>query len=128
MRRLADDLCAARDLEFSFHADVTEQGCKLITETRRELLLIFKECINNIAKHSNCTSVDVIFQQRGDCLRLIIADNGKGIDLAAMQNGNGLGSMRQRARKLGGTLEIKSVNGYGTTISLQLPFLREKTF
>lgn len=121
MRRLADDLCAARNLEFSFQADVKDQALKLQTETRRELILIFKECINNIAKHSNCTLVKVVFQQQHDFLCLKISDNGKGIDSAAVQNGNGLGSLRQRARKLGGRLEISSENGCGTVMSLKLP-------
>lgn len=121
MRRLADDLCAARNLEFSFQAEVKDQALKLQAETRRELILIFKECINNIAKHSNCTLVEVVFQQQREYLYLKISDNGKGIDSAVSQNGNGLGSLRQRARKLGGRLEISSENGCGTVMSLRLP-------
>jgi signal transduction histidine kinase len=121
MRRLADDLCAARNLEFSFQTDVSDQTMKLQTETRREVILIFKECINNIAKHSNCTLVKVVFQQQREFLCLRISDNGKGIDAAAVQTGNGLGSLRQRARKLGGRLEIISENGCGTVMSLKLP-------
>ncbi len=121
MRRLADDLCAARNLEFNFQADVKDQALKLKTETRRELILIFKECINNIAKHSNCTLVKVVFQQQPEYLCLKISDNGKGIDSAAVQTGNGLKSLCQRARKLGGRLEITSENGCGTVMSLKLP-------
>lgn len=121
MRRLVDDLCAARNLEFSFQTDVKDQALKLQTETRRELILIFKECINNIAKHSNCTLVKVVFQQQREYLCLKISDNGKGINSTTIQTGNGLGSLRRRARKLGGRLEITSDNGCGTVMSLKLP-------
>lgn len=121
MCRVADDLCAARDLSFSFQAEVIDQGLKLNIATRRELLLIFKECINNIAKHSNCTQVDVVFQQQGDCLLFTISDNGNGIDLGALQNGNGLSNMRRRAVRVGGSLKITSLNDQGVRISLRLP-------
>ncbi|MCS6805981.1 MAG: hypothetical protein RMM98_06455 [Acidobacteriota bacterium] len=50
-----------------------------------------------------------------------MSDNGKGLDLTHECERQGLLSMRQRAKKLGGGLDIRSPDGQGTSVTLRAP-------
>ncbi len=128
MRRVADDFCSTRDIKFDFHTDFSEPGAKLNADTRREVLMIFKECLNNIARHSASSVVEVEFRQRENNLILKVSDNGKGIESETQSagSGHGLNSMKQRAQKLGGELEIASAEGKGTIVQLKLPLKQRR--
>jgi ligand-binding sensor domain-containing protein/two-component sensor histidine kinase len=88
-------------------------------EIKKELLLIYKEAVNNIAKHAGSTLVEIRLLKNQNFLELEISDNGqwKG---NGKTSGTGLGSMQQRAASLGGKTDIvQSVNG--TTVRVQIP-------
>lgn len=121
MRRYASDVFAARDMEFDFDAPGPRQEISLGADLRREVFLIFKESINNMVRHSGCTRADLRFVIADGRLELSLRDNGKGFDPERGSDGNGLPNIRQRATKLGGSLEIISGNGQGTIVKLQVP-------
>jgi ligand-binding sensor domain-containing protein/signal transduction histidine kinase len=121
MRRFASDVFSARHIAFNFEAPVDDRDIRLGTETRREVLLIFKEAINNIARHSACARAEIEFKSQGGWLMLKLKDNGKGFDPSQSVDGNGLLSMDRRAERLGGTLEVISHKGEGTVITLKTP-------
>jgi len=121
MRRFADDILGARDIELHFHAPEPGRDLKVGADLRREVFLIFKETVNNIVRHSGCTAVIVELHAEGGWLALKTSDDGKGIDSPQLSEGIGLASMRQRAKKLGGTLDVISPNGFGTTVTLRVP-------
>src|SRR5262249_3449175 len=121
MRRFAEDIFAARDIELQFHAPELERDLKMGADLRREVFLIFKETINNIARHSRCSAVKVDLRVEGGRLALEINDDGCGLKLNNVNDGHGLLSMQQRAAKLGGNLEVVSGNP-GTTMKLKVPF------
>jgi ligand-binding sensor domain-containing protein/two-component sensor histidine kinase len=127
MRRFASDILSARDIRFRFRAPDDEKDFRLSTDLRREVYLIFKETVNNLAKHSECTIADLSFQIEGHWLTLKISDNGQGFNVDAASNGHhngmgghGLGSMRRRAEALSGTYVIESEKGKGTTVTLRV--------
>lgn len=131
MRRFASDVLAARDINFRFTAPPDEKVLKLGTDLRREVYLMFKESVNNLAKHSACTEADLEIVVAGDWLIVKVSDNGKGFDAAAAGNGHhdgmgghGLHSMRQRAAALGGSFEVESGKGRGTIVTLKVPLAR----
>lgn len=124
MRRFADDILAARNIDFQFETPEASADLKLGADLRREVFLIFKESINNIARHSGCTVASVNLHIEGGWLVLTMTDDGRGIDEARIAEGTGLGSMRQRARRLGGTFEVSSQDGSGTRIILKVPLDR----
>jgi signal transduction histidine kinase len=124
MRRFASDVFSARNIAFRFHAPGDERDMKLGADTRREVFLIFKEAVNNIARHSHCTEVDIELQTRGGWLVLRLSDNGRGFDAEEASVGSGLESMRKRAVRLGGKLDIVSSDGEGTTVTLEAPIGR----
>ena len=119
MRRFASDVFTARNIQFRLTEPDEEHDVRLGANIRREVFLIFKESVNNLARHSGCTSVDINFQIAGERLALSVSDNGKGFDLSRSGDGHGLTSMRERAKGIGGNLEITSTAGKGTTVYLE---------
>ena len=91
------------------------------------LFRIAQEAMNNVARHSGATSVDVSVRWADDHVTMRIHDDGHGFDLAAAgpdtATGRGLGllGMRERASLLGGGVRIDSHAGSGTTIEASLP-------
>ncbi len=126
MRRAAEDVFSVRQIEFRFNIAGQPRDVKLGADTRRELFMIFKEGINNIARHSQCTEAEIEFKVEENRLQLRIGDNGRGFNVAGAVDGNGMVSMRRRARKLGGHLEVISSAGNGTTVILKAPLDRAR--
>jgi ligand-binding sensor domain-containing protein/two-component sensor histidine kinase len=121
MRRFVSDVFSARAIAFHFEAPSEDRDVRLGTETRREVYLIFKEAVNNIARHSECIHAGVELKAQGGWLTLKLSDNGKGFDTTQSFDGNGLVSMRERAERLGGKLEVVSRKGDGTLLTLKAP-------
>ena len=89
-----------------------------------EVLRIAQEAIQNAVKHSHASHVTVVLRGDGNRLLLEIEDDGVGFDPAAegiRSRRLGLTSMEERAERLGGTLEIRSAAGAGTTVRLEAP-------
>ena len=86
-----------------------------------------QEAFSNVRKHSDARTVTVSLSITGGYLRLTIADDGRGFDvqeaLRRYELGRGLGLrlMRQRAQLAGGTLDIESAPGKGTTLRFAIP-------
>lgn len=94
------------------------------------LYRIVQEGLNNILKHASASSVNVLLERRAGQIALIIEDNGVGFDPEADRNGSGrsglgLVGMRERAALLGGTLDIESRAGDGTTVFVRIPEMSE---
>jgi len=121
MRREAEELFSARDINLSFQAPGEKQDLRLGVDVRRDLFLIFKEAINNAARHSQCRNVTIDFQVDPRSLSLQITDDGVGFDSSEDSEGHGLGNMRQRAHALGAEFSIWTSVREGTTIDLRVP-------
>jgi len=95
-------------------------------ETALAAYRIVQESLRNAAQHATAaTEVTVTLQRTESTLTVSISDNGAGFDRAApdWKAGLGLASMEERARLLGGTLEIRSRPGTGTEIRATLPIV-----
>jgi two-component sensor histidine kinase len=121
MRRVAEEALTAKNIAFHFSAPDEETDTRLSVDTRREVFMVFKEGINNIAHHSHATKADLSMKLEDRLLVLELADNGRGFDPTSAGEGNGLASMRRRAQKLRGKLEIDSNPGKGTKIRMTVP-------
>jgi len=128
MRRFASDLFGARNIEFVFRAPDADQDLKLGAEMRREIYLVFKEAVNNIVRHADCTQAEIDFSRERDWLALRVSDNGKGLPACDAGGGHGLVNMRTRAQALGGEVRIDSVAARGTTVTLRVPVVRARAF
>jgi signal transduction histidine kinase len=84
---------------------------------------ICQEALTNVARHAEATSVRVRVNQVNGELLLEIQDDGKGITAEQLTDSGSLGllGMCERARSLGGRLEIAARPDQGTTVTLRLP-------
>ena len=95
------------------------------------LYRIAQEALNNVVKHSRASEVNVLLEKTGGELVLIVEDNGIGMPKGGVSNGRkggkglGLEGMRERASLIGGSLEIESAPGAGTTIYARIPLKNE---
>jgi PAS domain S-box-containing protein len=99
---------------------------RLPDELEITIFRIVQECLTNIHRHSGSTTATIRLHQEGDRLTIQVQDRGKGIPfekqpelIESGRGGVGFTGMRERLRRLGGTLEIKS-DGSGTTVSATL--------
>jgi signal transduction histidine kinase/streptogramin lyase len=120
MRQHADELFTLRGIDLRFEAPAASGSLKLGLDVRRDLLLIFKEAVNNAARHSGCSAVEIGLGVRHSRLVLSVTDDGTGFDASAEREGQGLTSMRRRAERIGASFEITSGDS-GTTLTLGVP-------
>ena len=87
---------------------------------------IAQEALRNVSKHAGKTHVKVILNGSNQKLELRVMDFGVGFDQDGETPVRGLGmiSMQERARLAGGTLEVKSSLGHGTTVIATIPLER----
>ncbi len=89
---------------------------KLPMEYKQNLLLMFKEAINNAIKHSGCKKLVLEAIYKNDVIEIILKDNGAGFDLNKVKFGNGIRNMENRANKIKGKLSWKTESGKGTSV------------
>jgi signal transduction histidine kinase len=121
MKEFSAEILEPKNMAYQFQGEETLNGTVLDVAKRKNIFLIFKESINNAAKYSECTFVDIQFVQIANDLLLTIRDNGKGFDHAKTQSGNGLKNMRDRAREINADFDLVTLQGQGTTLKLKLP-------
>ncbi|MDX6259067.1 MAG: hypothetical protein QOH84_755 [Kribbellaceae bacterium] len=80
---------------------------------------VVSEALTNATKHARASVVRIAVEQREDCLRLSIRDDG--IGGAEPTRGSGLIGLRDRAEALGGSIEVNSPAGHGTQLCVELP-------
>lgn len=109
-------------IDFQFNVNDKFSGTKLSMDKRRNIFLIFKECIHNTLKYAGCNKVTVTITDYQSHILIMIGDDGKGFDIQNNKayNGNGLKNMQQRASAMHAKLKIHSVINEGTRIELML--------
>jgi len=90
-------------------------------QVRHGLLMAVKESLNNVVRHAAASEVEFGMAVADDALEIVIGDNGRGFDGAAGAVGHGLKNLPARLGKLGGSCQVKSVPGRGTTVTIRLP-------
>jgi PAS domain S-box-containing protein len=90
---------------------------------------VYQEALTNVARHSDATEVQASFLHQENSIRLIVRDNGKGIDVEEARTKKSLGliSMKERARMFRGEVTVERNFPQGTVVTLTMPFERSKT-
>ncbi|HMH17885.1 MAG TPA: sensor histidine kinase, partial [Burkholderiales bacterium] len=106
-----------------FHWQVGElpQFSSLTPKAVLDIQRIVLEALTNSLHHARARDVTVGTQVNGSWLQIGVSDDGIGFDESSTTPGRGLESLRQRARRLGGTVEVRSSPGAGTSVTLRLP-------
>jgi len=99
------------------------EGLELPDTTRSGLYRVVQEALTNVARHAQAKNVTVTFQKYDDRLVIIVQDDGVGFEIkdAVSKKTLGLLGMRERVAMMGGTYEITSFVGKGTTVSVSVP-------
>ena len=121
IKEYASELLEAKSIKFGFKATGDFSAIQIPMEQRRDLYLIMKEAINNLAKYSECTRTDLHITIENNKLIMKVTDNGKGFDDAEKSSGNGITNMRKRAEALNAMISIDSEINRGTCIQLIMP-------
>jgi len=92
---------------------------------QHEIYRIGSEALANAFRHSHASLVETVFEYSRHRFRLLIRDDGAGIDPEVLNSGRedhwGLSGMRERASKIAAKLNIRSARGAGTEIDLVIP-------
>jgi signal transduction histidine kinase len=94
---------------------------RLEPETEQELYRLAQEALNNVLKHAHARHVAVRLDVSADRAILEVVDDGVGFE-PSLRNGGGFGlpGMRERAERLGGTLQVESEPGGGTRVRMEV--------
>ncbi|MBK7800834.1 MAG: tetratricopeptide repeat protein [Saprospiraceae bacterium] len=119
MREFAGKVLESQNIKVFFDVDEVLLSKALPVQSRKEVLLIFKEVINNIVKHSGADTVRIIWKQTKASYELEITDNGEWKGKPG-STGTGIKSMQERAISIGGSFEIQH-GSEGTFVCLKIP-------
>jgi two-component system sensor histidine kinase UhpB len=82
---------------------------------------VAQEALTNVTRHAGATVVELAVLHKNGDVELRVSDDGRGFDPAVRGGGLGLVGMAERARLVGGELDVRSAPGGGTTITLRVP-------
>jgi len=128
MCKLAQELLSAASVRCRLDMPVEVPTWPLTADQRHNLILAFKEALNNTIKHADATEARISVELRPGSFVLVLHDNGRGFDPEApgpeeasrFSSGNGLGNMKERLARIGGSCDISSEKGAGTKVSLSV--------
>ena len=123
LSRVQDDLALPRDVDF--RVIVVGRQKRLQPLIQDEIYRIGREALINAFSHSQARRIELEIEYAENDLRMWIRDNGCGIDPHVLDAGReghwGLTGMRERARRIGGSLKISSSANVGTELELSVP-------
>lgn len=123
LNMLIDGLKARSAISFEY--SYPKQQPDLTLEQELQIFHIIQEALNNVVLHSRATQARVAIANELQEILVRITDNGTGLSSLHSPEGHyGLIIMQERARRIGGTLDIRSSSGIGTEIQLTVPFFR----
>jgi signal transduction histidine kinase len=122
LRLLVDRHGERSGVSASFGAAPTDMRAPREIETAS--FRIAQEALNNIASHARAHRVEVTLTGEDDELELMIRDDGIGFSVEQLPSSLGLVGMRERAELVGGSLDIESAPGAGTTLRARFPLSR----
>ncbi|MCL5027835.1 MAG: sensor histidine kinase [Bacteroidetes bacterium] len=118
-------LCQKISAESEIKGSINISGVnnRLNKKIEISLFRIIQEALNNIVKHSNASEFNIQLIHSEQKIRLMISDDGKGINKKNIKNNRGLGlvNMRERIENLKGNFKIDSSPNRGTLLIFEIP-------
>ncbi len=123
LTQIPQDLAMDEKVQFRLRVEGTPRALR--AAIRDELYLLAREALANAFRHSGASSVETVLEYTPSHFRLIVRDNGCGMDPDVLQSGReghwGLSGMRERSTRIGAILKVLSAPGAGTEIDLAIP-------
>ena len=123
-------VCAewSRRNELPCTVHVTGDTMQLHSEVEVMFLRTTQELLANVRKHAKASHVTVTLSYISDVVALDVRDDGAGFTTDAAAGGFGLRGLQERTQQFGGTLDVDSTPGEGTTVSVTIPAFRTETY
>ncbi len=118
IRSFSLDVLSASDVQVTIESSGLLLSRTIPVDVRQNIYLIVKEAVNNAAKHSAATKVEMKLTQDRDVLTIFISDNGTGLPPEPRDSGHGLANMKMRAERIGGNITFE--NNHGLEISCRV--------
>lgn len=124
LEQMVKDFGSQAGIHIQFKVTGTADEKHLTSELETTIYRIFQEALNNVVQHANAKKVDVLLEFLDRKIIAIVEDDGMGYDTGrAYQSGRlGLVGMQERAQMAGGSLQIESNPGEGTTVVAEIPY------
>jgi NarL family two-component system sensor histidine kinase YdfH len=117
--REIDQFASTNDIPCRYEVDT--DSIDVPPDTAQHILRIVQESLSNVARHARATQVEVRIEQKDEGIRVVVHDDGVGLDPAVKREGFGLTGMQERAAQIGGELRVVGGAGDGTTVELLMP-------
>lgn len=121
IKNFGTELLRDKNIDIIYEISPETESVMNDVQERKNILLIIKEALNNIAKYSKSTEARIRLYTRDKMIILEISDNGLGFDPVAQTTGNGLRNMQSRIKELRGSIRIDTIKGHGTAITASVP-------
>jgi signal transduction histidine kinase len=124
---LVERVGASTGLSVELDSDLTANGRvshRLDAETESAAYRLVQEALTNVMKHAAAEHAAVTLTDTGETVVVTVQDDGRGFAPDDASQGFGLIGMRERVSLLGGTVEVRSELGTGTTVEATLPAAR----
>jgi len=118
VQNFASKLFEAKGIDYQIDVPENISHVKLSMDHRQHVYLIMKEAVNNLVKYSESKFASI--RVSASPLTIEITDQGKGFDVSKPFHGNGIQSMRNRAKLMKAELQIQSTQGVGSTILIKI--------
>lgn len=121
VKNFGAELLSDKNIHFTCQLSSEVETALTGVYARKNILLVIKEAMNNIAKYSQAQHASVAISVQEKKLLLTITDDGVGFTKEGETTGNGLQNMNERVRELGGIFNITSSPGKGCIIKAEIP-------
>jgi signal transduction histidine kinase len=118
--QMANNLCEQAHLPCRLEGRDLPRTIEVSSQTRHNVTMAVKEAVHNVIKHASATELTLNIAYEKDELIVSIQDNGCGFAAGGDRAGHGLINMKRRLADIGGTCDIESRMGSGTTVQLRL--------
>ncbi|MBK8950954.1 MAG: sensor histidine kinase [Flavobacteriales bacterium] len=123
LAKALEDLRDTVQVNGRLNVELRHHGLDKRLERSMEIMLyrIVQEQLSNVLKHARARNVSIDLTRIPGLVSVIVTDDGTGFDPNAVKDGIGLGNVRTRAAAFGGSVNIDSRPGKGTTVSVECP-------
>jgi signal transduction histidine kinase len=121
LRQLLTDWSRQLDIKVDFEGEWIKD-VRFAADIETALYRVAQEALTNVARHANAKHGSMIVELNAGDIIAVVEDDGRGFDASAPALGRmGLEGMRERATLVGGTFDIESIPGIGTTVIVSIP-------
>jgi len=113
----------SKQFKIACNVDVPPKGVHLPEQSSIILFRMLQDALKNVAEHAQASSVQIRLNVDVENVELTVEDNGKGISEEQMNSPSSIGLvlLKERALSIGGSAEIKTIEGKGTTVFIRTP-------